>query len=121
MKKVLLVDDISGDVIEEELGGGTVEFSFDGSHYTIDLGVKNRDAFRKVIEPYIKAAEEVEAPRRRPTTTGRKRGAPVGGSGRSKEELQAVRDWAVKQGMEVAPRGRIKADILEAFDKAHEA
>ena len=41
------------------------------------------------------------------------------GSGRSKEQLQAVRDWAVKNGYDVAPRGRVKAEILDAFDAAH--
>ena len=41
------------------------------------------------------------------------------GSGLSKEQLQAVRDWAVKNGYDVAPRGRVKAEILDAFDAAH--
>lgn len=119
-KRVVIVDDVSGEEVEEGLGGGSVEFSFDGKFYTIDLGVKNRDALRADLKKWIDAATEVEAPRRTTGATGtRRRGAPAGGSGRGKEELAAIRDWSAKQGRELSPRGRIPADVLEAFDKAH--
>ena len=114
-RKVLYVDDLTGDVIDEGLGG-PLEFSYDGKHYTIDLGVKSRDSFRKAIQPYIDAAEEVEAPRRR-SAGGRQR--KPSGSGRSPEELANIREWAKKNGHEVSPRGRIAAPILQAYDEAH--
>lgn len=117
MKQVVLLDDLDQTVIDAKLGGGTVDFSFDGKHYTIDLGVANKDKLRQALKPFIDAAEEVEGSRRS-AGSGRKRAAT--GSGRSKEELEAIRSWAAKQGIQVAPRGRIKADILEKFDKAHE-
>lgn len=112
-KRVLLVDDISGDVIDEGLGG-TVEFSFDGKHYTIDLGVKNRDAFRKDMTKWTEHAQEVEAPRRQTTT--RRRTASSASSGMSKETREAIRHWANSNGYSVGDRGRIKAEIVEAFE-----
>ncbi|WP_332328463.1 Lsr2 family DNA-binding protein [Rhodococcus sp. YL-1] len=39
--------------------------------------------------------------------------------GRSVEQLKAIRDWAGKNGFDVSPRGRIKADVVDAFDAAH--
>ena len=64
-RRVVYVDDISGEEIHEGLGG-PVEFSFDGKHYTIDLSVESKDHFRKALTPYIDKAEEVEAPRSQP-------------------------------------------------------
>jgi hypothetical protein len=37
----------------------------------------------------------------------------------SREQNQAVREWAAKNGYEVSERGRIPASVVEAFDKAH--
>lgn len=118
-KKVMLLDDLTGDVIEEELGGGTVEFSFDSKHYQIDLGLKNRQAFEKDMAKWIEAAEELEAPRRRGRPAGAKTTRKPSGSGRSKEELSNIREWAAKQDIEVSPRGRIPAEVLQAYDYAH--
>ncbi|WP_446430711.1 Lsr2 family DNA-binding protein [Rhodococcus qingshengii] len=42
----------------------------------------------------------------------------VAGSGSSKEQFQAVRGWAITNGYDVAPRGRVKAEILDLFDIA---
>ena len=67
-KRVVLIDDITGDVIDEGLGR-TIEFSFDGTHYSIDLGVQSADEFKADLNKWIKAAAEVEAPRRVTTTT----------------------------------------------------
>jgi hypothetical protein len=116
-KKVVLIDDVTGDVIDEGLGK-TIEFSFDGTHYTIDLSVQSADQFKSDLSKWIKAAAEVEAPRRA-TTTARRRGAPPGGSGRSKEELANVREWLNKHGHEVSSRGRIPQNLLDEYDKAH--
>ena len=45
----------------------------------------------------------------------------ISASGKSPAELAAIRDWANKNGHEVAERGRIKADIVAAYDKAMNA
>ncbi|MFE5644177.1 histone-like nucleoid-structuring protein Lsr2 [Rhodococcus sp. NPDC056516] len=33
--------------------------------------------------------------------------------------MKAIRDWADKNGFDVAPRERIKADVIDTFDAAH--
>ncbi|MGM5068736.1 Lsr2 family DNA-binding protein [Rhodococcus qingshengii] len=33
--------------------------------------------------------------------------------------MKAIREWAGKNGFDVSPRGRIKADVIDAFDAAH--
>lgn len=114
-KRVMLIDDITGDPIDEELGGGTVRFAIEGKAYSIDLGVKNKEAFFKDFDKWVEHATEegradTAAPRQRRASTG---------SGRSKEELAAAREWLKKNGHEVSDRGRIKAELLAIFDEAH--
>ncbi|WP_082148543.1 histone-like nucleoid-structuring protein Lsr2 [Rhodococcus sp. ARP2] len=41
------------------------------------------------------------------------------GSGRSAEQLKAMRERAGKNGFDVSPRGRVRADVIDAFDAAH--
>lgn len=119
-KKVVLIDDVTGDVIDEDLGGRSIEFSVDGTHYTLDLGVKSLELFNKDLSKWVDAAIEVEAPRRTSSaTSAKRRGAPVGGSGRSKEELINIREWLKKNDHEVSGRGRIKADLLALYDEAN--
>lgn len=122
-KKVMLIDDVSGETIDEGLGGGTIRFSVEDKHYTIDLGTKNTEAFHKSLENWIEHAAEdrTSGSTRTRRTTSSSDGRASTGSGRSKEELQAVRDWCAKEGIEVAPRGRIAATILEKFDQAHKS
>uniref|UniRef100_UPI002590A86C histone-like nucleoid-structuring protein Lsr2 n=1 Tax=uncultured Curtobacterium sp. TaxID=331964 RepID=UPI002590A86C len=53
-----LVDDLSGDVIEDGQGR-TVQFAFDGSSYEIDLTDDNADNLREAFSDYIAAARKV--------------------------------------------------------------
>jgi hypothetical protein len=101
-------------VLTDDLDGGTadrtVEFGLDGVTYTIDLSDKNAGRLRKVLDPYLTVA----------TRMGRgtaHRGPAVATSGRSnREQNQAIREWAVKNGYELSERGRIPASIVEAFN-----
>lgn len=43
----------------------------------------------------------------------------VSASGRSPEELSQIREWAAANGIEVAAKGRVSKEVLEAYDKAH--
>ncbi|RDH76336.1 Lsr2 family protein [Mycolicibacterium moriokaense] len=115
---VTVIDDFDGNTIDDGLAE-TIDFSFDGTSYRIDLRPTNADKFRKDMEKWIAAAPKVQGKRGRPKGSGSSR--PNTGSGRSKEELQAIRDWAVKNGHDVSPRGRIASPILEAYDAAHES
>lgn len=106
--QVILEDDIDGGD-----AGETVTFGIDGVTYEIDLNESNADTLREVLAPYVGAGRRVGGRR----STGRSGGS--GGSGRSREDLAAVREWARSNGYQVSDRGRISAEVQEAYDKAH--
>ena len=49
----------------------------------------------------------------------RSRKTSTSDTGRSREQTQAVREWARQQGHSINDRGRIPASIQQAFDQAH--
>lgn len=97
----VITDDIDGSAAAE-----AVRFSVDGLAYEIDLGPANRQRLQKAMQPFIDAGRRVG--RRRPS-----RGASA------RFETAAVRAWAVDQGLQVAERGRISADIVAKYKAAH--
>lgn len=97
-------DDIDGSKAE-----GTISFGFEGTNYEIDLSKSNSRAFEKAMALYIGHARKVRG------TRGRSTRAKASG----KYDLGAVRAWAAENGYSVAPRGRVAADVLEAYDAAH--
>ncbi|MCT6782090.1 Lsr2 family protein [Streptomyces sp. CS7] len=55
------------------------------------------------------------------TTAAAPTGARTGsGSGRSREELAAIRSWARENGHQVADLGMVPRRVLEAYDAAHQ-
>ncbi|MFI5436743.1 Lsr2 family protein [Rhodococcus baikonurensis] len=111
-----LIDDFDGKPIDTGLGH-EVTFSYQGADYRIDLRPTNADKIEAAFAPHIKVAEKVSsANKSRPKTSGTN---AASGSGRSVEQLKAIREWAGKNGFDVSPRGRIKAEVIDAFDAAH--
>src|SRR5690625_3165214 len=109
-----LVDDIDGTVLDDGTGE-TIEFGLGRKTYSIDLTKDNADSLRLALKPYLDHATP-NGKVRRSTRTGQ-----TGGSGRSPAELKNIREWARDQGYTVAPRGRISADVLRAWDQAKTA
>ncbi|GAB1688772.1 histone-like nucleoid-structuring protein Lsr2 [Krasilnikovia sp. M28-CT-15] len=106
-------------VLTDDLDGGeadrTVEFALDGVNYTIDLSDRNTGKLRKALEPYISAGTRVG--RSQIDNRGRgRRGAAVPASRSSREQNQAIREWAAKNGYEVSDRGRIPTSVVDAFN-----
>lgn len=93
----------------------TLDFGLQGKAYTIDLTQHHADALKEILADYIKVAQP--AGKLATTSNGHKPRAAKPGSNR--EHTQAVRDWARTQGMAVSDRGRISAQVQEAFDAAH--
>lgn len=102
-------------MLTDDLDGGdadrTIEFALDGINYTIDLSDKNVGKLRKALDPYLAVAA---------------RAGRIGGTGRipsrtsqptraNRDQNQAIREWAGKNGYEVSERGRIPTTIVEAF------
>lgn len=109
-----LIDDIDGTEIRDG-AGDRIDFAFRGVDYQIDLSAANIAKLEKALKPYIDVASKV-----RGGGGGRARRSKVRGDGKSSpEQLAAIRDWARKNGHEVADRGRIKSEIIEAFYAAH--
>jgi Lsr2 len=106
---VTLVDDFDGEGAADE----TVEFGLDGVTYEIDLSNKNAGKLRAELKQWIESGRRVG---------GRRRGrAPASGRGRAaidREQSAAIRDWARRNGHNVSTRGRIPADVIDAFHAA---
>lgn len=106
---VHLVDDLDGTEAT-----GTISFSLDGKPYEIDLSTDNANKMRDSLAPFIAAARRssgrIPTPKMtsRPTTTR----SPVR---TDREQNQAIREWAQARGMKVSDRGRIPAEVLEAY------
>jgi hypothetical protein len=101
---VTLVDDLDGSEADEQL-----EFAVDGKAYEIDLSAANSARLRDALAPFISAARR---------TGGRRRSAAAATPVRpstDREQNQAIREWAARQGMKISERGRIPSNVLEAY------
>ena len=117
IREVRLVDDLDGEAADE-----TVEFGIDGKSYEIDLSKENAGRLRDVLADFVSAARRAggRAARRQRRHRNRERRCGRGPKGRAsidREQNQAIRDWARKRGMKVSDRGRIPAEVLEAYHK----
>jgi hypothetical protein len=116
---VSLVDDLDASEADE-----TVEFGLDGATYEIDLSEANAAALRDTLADFVAHARRSGGRRRTsaPSTSSGSRRGSGGGGGRAavdREQNQAIREWARKQGMTVSERGRIPSEVSEAYHKAH--
>lgn len=94
----------------------TVPFGIDGVSYEIDLSPENAEKLRTAIEPFAAAARRAGTPSPEPTSRIiRTQDAATS----RREQLDAIRAWAKKQGFGIADRGRIPLSIQQAFDSAH--
>lgn len=81
-----------------------------GEKLEIELGEANRKHFQNHLDKlakYIAASRKVEVP----VVTK----PAVKADGRNAK----IREWAQAEGFQIGDRGRIKAEIVEAYDKAH--
>ena len=102
-----VTDDIDGSANAE-----TVTFGYSGASYEIDLSKKNAAALDKLLKPYIEAGRKVSGTNRRAASKGGSRRA-------AKVDLGAVRAWAKDNGFSVAERGRISAEVVDAYNAAN--
>jgi hypothetical protein len=111
-QRVVLTDDLDGSEATQ-----TLNYTVDGQEYEIDLSEENIQRFHEALEPFISKSRQVErqpAPVRRARGNGRRRS---GSSGR--DDIPQIRAWAQSQGMDVSERGRVKKEIINAYDEAH--
>lgn len=106
---VVVKDDIDGTE-----GAETHLFALDGQEWEIDLSPANLEKLQKSLQVFIDNGSPVKR-----TTKGVKTFKSHAPSGRSSEQLAAVRAWANANGHSVSNRGRIPESILQEFDEAH--
>ena len=95
---VVLVDDIDGADAAE-----TVSFALDGVDYEIDLSDKHAAALRDALALYVGHGRRSSA-------------AAASDSGPSPADIRA---WARENGWDVPERGRVSAEVREAYTAAH--
>jgi hypothetical protein len=109
---VELVDDLDGTVSD---GIGTVTFGLDGAEYEIDLTEDNAERLRDTLADFVAAG-------RRTGGRVKRSAAPVKSAAArptvDREQTRAIRDWARQNGFDLSDRGRIAANVIEAFEKA---
>lgn len=103
---VVLVDDIDGSEAEE-----TVSFGLDGKDYTIDLNTKHATDLREALAVFVAHAN--------PTGRRGRRGAKTGSVAATGTSAADIRAWARENGHEVPDRGRVSAEVREAYAAAN--
>ena len=104
-----LIDDLDGGEAQE-----TVKFGLDGHSYEIDLSTKNANKLRNALAPYLENGTRVG---RIGSTMRVGGGRGRGGAVAEREQNKAIRAWALRKGLDVAPRGRIKQDIVDQYHR----
>jgi hypothetical protein len=104
-----LIDDLDGGEAQE-----TVKFGLDGHSYEIDLSTKNANKLRNALAPYLENGTRVgRAAATMRLGGGRGRGSAVA----EREQNKAIRAWALRKGLDVAPRGRIKQEVVDQYHR----
>ena len=103
---IVLVDDLDGSEASE-----TVSFGLDGTSYEIDLNDENAAKLRDALAGFIGHA--------RKASSGPRRGRRSTGGGATGPSAREIRDWARSNGYDVPDRGRVSAEVRQAFDAAH--
>jgi len=102
--KVRLVDDLDGTEADE-----SISFALDGLALEIDLSNDNAEKLRDIFAPYIAAARRGDGQRaRRPQRMST-------GSTASRADVGPIREWAAANGFKVSARGRISAEVMQAY------
>lgn len=109
---VQLVDDIDEKPIDS--GGEHITYSVNGVSYEIDLNDKNAKEFHRKMDYYIEHSARVGGRRTKKAVPGES-----GGAKRDANQTKAIREWAKANGHNISARGRIPAEVEQAFDAAH--
>src|ERR1700735_4038996 len=91
-------------------GQETVQFSFDGASYEIDLCPKHAKELREKVGQYADHARKAAG------LGGRRRRSR---SGPGRERSGEIRAWAKQRGYKVSERGRIPATIISEYEASH--
>ncbi|MGW1729366.1 histone-like nucleoid-structuring protein Lsr2 [Streptomyces sp. NPDC002306] len=106
---VTYVDDLTG---EESVEVHTYAILVNSAGVEIDLAPESYDQLLEALAPFLNAKG---ARRIRGTARSKPRKADMSGAGKSAD----IRAWAQENGHEVSSRGRVPAEVREAYERAH--
>jgi nucleoid-associated protein Lsr2 len=101
-----VTDDLDGSKADE-----TIQFTIDGTSFEVDLSTAHAKELRNALDPYMKAGRKTHGRR-----DSRRR---AGSAMRDHDQTAAIRDWAKTHGLNVSDRGRISAEVQDAYNAAH--
>ncbi|TWG90619.1 Lsr2 protein [Nocardioides sp. J9] len=107
---IVLVDDIDGSDATQ-----TVTFGLDGASYEIDLNDENAAALREALAPYLGHARKVG----RGGGGGRRASKSTASASSSGASAAEIREWARENGYDVPARGRIPAEVRQAYEASN--
>jgi hypothetical protein len=106
--ETLLVDDLDGSPADV-----TLKFALDGKQYEIDLSQANAIRFDEAVDEFVTAARRASRPGAASAKSSNRQPAH-----KDREQIRAIREWGQKRFPgQVADRGRIPRDVVEAYDK----
>lgn len=109
---IVLVDDLDGSEATQ-----TVAFGLDGASYEIDLNDAHAEELREALAGYIGHARKAAGAARRGGR--RSSGATSSAAATGGPSAKEIREWARDNGFDVPERGRVSAEVREAYDAAH--
>lgn len=95
-----LTDDLDGTKASE-----TIRFGLEKDSFEIDLNENNARGLREVLAPYMAVARKAGTNARAPKASPR-------------HNTKEVRAWAVANGIDVNPRGRVSEDVIRKYEAA---
>ncbi|MDX2547488.1 Lsr2 family protein [Streptomyces sp. WI04-05B] len=102
-------------IVESDLSGkpdaATQTFGLGDTWYEIDLTPEEQKKLEEALKPYLEVGRKAE----KTTPAPKKRVVPE----TTTEERDKIREWAKKEGLEFAERGRIPKTVMKAYDEAH--
>ncbi|QOD05783.1 Lsr2 family protein [Pseudarthrobacter sp. BIM B-2242] len=96
---VELIDDLDGSEAHQ-----TVKFALDSTAYEVDLSDTNATELRSILSRFTEKARR---------TGGRKQAAAE--TRTAGPDTKAIRAWALVQGLEINPRGRVPEAIVQQY------
>ena len=104
-------DDIDGSTGDVR----TIPIAVDGQQVEVDLSSANVDKLMAELEQYLSAGRKVGGGG---TASGRRRTSAPAAAAKKSSETQAIREWAQANNIQVNARGRIKKEIVDAYQAA---
>jgi hypothetical protein len=111
---VELVDDLDGSLSDDI---SSVTFGLDGVEYEIVFTEANATRLREALADYAAAGRRTGGRVKRGTPSSRLGARPPA----NREQTKAIREWARKNGYELAERGRIPGTVIAAYEEAQAA